>query len=68
MVGNILQPSFYVTGAGGVATKGVLTGTITVTGTFAGVSTHKVITGTGTLFKVIMYSNNLSNFIQGGRI
>lgn len=51
MVGNILQPSFYVTGANGVATKGVLTGTITVTGTFSGVATHKVITGTGTLFK-----------------
>ena len=51
MIGNTLTAEFYVTGQGSTPTKGVLTGTITLTGTFNAATTSNVITGIGTTFK-----------------
>ena len=51
MIGNTLTAEYYVTGASGVPTKGVLTGTTTLAGTFNAATTSNVITGIGTAFK-----------------
>jgi hypothetical protein len=51
MIGNVLQPSFYTTGVNGYPTKGILTGGLTLTGTFASTTTSPVIIGTGSKFK-----------------
>lgn len=51
MIGNQIKTEFFVTGQGGVPTKGVLTGTITLAGTFACGAGKVVVAGTGTAFK-----------------